>query len=92
MNRDAYCTGGEGCTHWLPKNFQRVLATKVLPASSLIVKPAIGGKGVGRSSGRGRGRGSDKRNLASEPALEQEADATNKKSAKKRKATDVGDD
>ena len=36
VDRDAYCTGGESCTHWLPRNFSRVLATKTLPASSLI--------------------------------------------------------
>ena len=94
MDRDAFCTGGEGCTHWLPRNFQRVLATKVLPASSLIIKTADGGKGGGggRGSGRGRGKGSDKRSQAAEPAPEQAAGEKKKKSVKKRKAADVGDD
>ena len=85
---EAYCTGGADCDHRLPRNFSRVLATKVLPAHTLIVKPGKGGRGGEKRGGDGRGGGKDTTKAADA------AEAPKQKKLKKKKAKggDAGDE
>ena len=100
MERDAYCTGGEACSHHLPKAFARVHSTKVLPRDSLLTNPTTGGKGGGKSGKGGRGGGgrggAGKRNGgkdAAEVNVDKEAGEKDKKVRKKKRAPkDDGDD
>ena len=88
VERDAYCTGGSECEHYLPRGFSRVLATKVLPAHTLVVKPGKGGRGGDKRGGDGRGGGK-----SAAPAADT-AEAPKKKKLKKKKAKggDQGDE
>ena len=100
MERDAYCTGGETCSHHLPKAFARVHSTKVLPRDSLLMNPTSGGKGARKSGRGGRGGGgrggAGKRNGgkdAAEVNVDKEAGEKDKKVRKKKRAPkDDGDD
>ena len=96
LERDAYCTGGAACSHYLPKSFMRVHSTKVLPPASLIMKNPNGKGGGARSDGGGRnGGGAEKRNGGKEAAKappEKEAGEKSKKYRKKKASKDNGDD
>ena len=87
MDRDAYCTGGTSCKHWLPRNFSRVLATRVIPSKDLLVKGKGKGAGRGKDGGRGGGgRGETSGGAEAPPPKEK------KKLKKKQKTADTGDD
>ena len=91
VDRNAYCTGGSNCAHRLPRNFQRVLSTKVLDPATLIVKPSANGGGA---RGDGRGGGADKRGNGGDGDASKDKDIGQKakKYHKKRpKAKDTGD-
>ena len=79
-----YCNLGRGCKHALPRNFEAVHSTSVVPAADLLkkdtrteeekrkAKAKAKGKGKGKGKGRGKGKEKEKKRKRKEKAEEED--------------------